>query len=443
MNYYELLNIARDANGSEIKRAYFSAVKLHSPDSDPEGFKAIRIAYETLSDPKKRAGYDAWFTAPDDIQNELLAARELIRENKFKQALEFLTGLNGKNPDSRDAKRLLAEALWRMKKSGKAEKLCGELLKENPSDCETLLLCARIASSRGHIVKAGDYLNGAVKAAPLNPKAWIEYMHFALHYDESTRRVSNIFERAMELSPDMFLDDYFLYLAGTYKESEPDLFTAKEPLKYFYKFAECFIADKNHDENLYRKLMGFIELVAGKNELVPFIEKILPALENSRHRRNDDEETFKHIQTAVVVNKLRSDKRIHAILADLTEFLLDGDGDKNEKLGMECFIVFHIAVLRPSIKTLRSEYPECFKLNQAFYLDVLNERKTEFLTDKYFAIYKRLKFPENDEMDDGEFYDDFDETEEEMKPFVREAPKTGRNDPCPCGSGKKYKKCCG
>ncbi len=25
----------------------------------------------------------------------------------------------------------------------------------------------------------------------------------------------------------------------------------------------------------------------------------------------------------------------------------------------------------------------------------------------------------------------------------REGPKIGRNDPCPCGSGKKYKKCCG
>ena len=24
-----------------------------------------------------------------------------------------------------------------------------------------------------------------------------------------------------------------------------------------------------------------------------------------------------------------------------------------------------------------------------------------------------------------------------------EAQKIGRNDPCPCGSGKKYKKCCG
>jgi preprotein translocase subunit SecA len=26
--------------------------------------------------------------------------------------------------------------------------------------------------------------------------------------------------------------------------------------------------------------------------------------------------------------------------------------------------------------------------------------------------------------------------------FVRTSPKVGRNDPCPCGSGKKHKKCC-
>ena len=28
-------------------------------------------------------------------------------------------------------------------------------------------------------------------------------------------------------------------------------------------------------------------------------------------------------------------------------------------------------------------------------------------------------------------------------PVRREAPRTGRNDPCPCGSGRKFKKCCG
>lgn len=36
------------------------------------------------------------------------------------------------------------------------------------------------------------------------------------------------------------------------------------------------------------------------------------------------------------------------------------------------------------------------------------------------------------------------ETKEAPKvPIKRETPKVGRNDPCPCGSGKKYKNCCG
>lgn len=41
--------------------------------------------------------------------------------------------------------------------------------------------------------------------------------------------------------------------------------------------------------------------------------------------------------------------------------------------------------------------------------------------------------------------DIFSESPEEIKkePVRRAMPKVGRNDPCPCGSGKKYKKCCG
>ena len=28
-------------------------------------------------------------------------------------------------------------------------------------------------------------------------------------------------------------------------------------------------------------------------------------------------------------------------------------------------------------------------------------------------------------------------------PYIRQMPKVGRNEPCPCGSGKKYKRCHG
>jgi hypothetical protein len=48
----------------------------------------------------------------------------------------------------------------------------------------------------------------------------------------------------------------------------------------------------------------------------------------------------------------------------------------------------------------------------------------------------RFSFHQQEERDFQSFWD-------EQEPYTREEPKIGRNDPCPCGSGKKYKKCCG
>lgn len=39
--------------------------------------------------------------------------------------------------------------------------------------------------------------------------------------------------------------------------------------------------------------------------------------------------------------------------------------------------------------------------------------------------------------------EDDEQEDDSEKPFIREGHKVGRNDPCPCGSGKKYKQCCG
>jgi hypothetical protein len=50
------------------------------------------------------------------------------------------------------------------------------------------------------------------------------------------------------------------------------------------------------------------------------------------------------------------------------------------------------------------------------------------------------EYDEEDEDDDDE---DDDEDDVVIETYVRPEPKVGRNDPCPCGSGKKYKKCHG
>ncbi|MBT7608480.1 MAG: YchJ family protein [Bacteriovoracaceae bacterium] len=43
--------------------------------------------------------------------------------------------------------------------------------------------------------------------------------------------------------------------------------------------------------------------------------------------------------------------------------------------------------------------------------------------------------------EDGKWY--FHDGKTENQPFARSGVKVGRNDPCICGSGKKFKKCCG
>ena len=40
-------------------------------------------------------------------------------------------------------------------------------------------------------------------------------------------------------------------------------------------------------------------------------------------------------------------------------------------------------------------------------------------------------------------YDRMSESQQRTVSQVKKSSKVGRNDPCPCGSGKKYKKCCG
>lgn len=70
----------------------------------------------------------------------------------------------------------------------------------------------------------------------------------------------------------------------------------------------------------------------------------------------------------------------------------------------------------------------------------VNEMKpylaTQRLLEKFLLLYAELhnttRMPEN-----------YGHTPEKLFESERIKRTVGRNDPCPCGSGKKYKKCCG
>jgi hypothetical protein len=58
---------------------------------------------------------------------------------------------------------------------------------------------------------------------------------------------------------------------------------------------------------------------------------------------------------------------------------------------------------------------------------------------KELANWAMFEAPREDTYDDV----NFPFWQADGLPYERTLPKTGRNDPCPCSSGKKFKKCCG
>lgn len=66
---------------------------------------------------------------------------------------------------------------------------------------------------------------------------------------------------------------------------------------------------------------------------------------------------------------------------------------------------------------------------------VEKQRRAEAAHTMQFQHDQISAYANDEEPDDGEM--------EKVVPFKRDEPKVGRNDPCPCGSGKKFKQCHG
>jgi preprotein translocase subunit SecA len=74
----------------------------------------------------------------------------------------------------------------------------------------------------------------------------------------------------------------------------------------------------------------------------------------------------------------------------------------------------------------------------------------ERIKEETLGIMFRIQLAEPDSLQDMQrsqeqdlVFSGSDATPPKKKPAKRQRKKVGRNDPCPCGSGKKYKKCHG
>ena len=91
------------------------------------------------------------------------------------------------------------------------------------------------------------------------------------------------------------------------------------------------------------------------------------------------------------------------------------------------------------------------KLEEPFDMETLAEDTKVCINIDFEKLYKLMieykaehlsNLPQWDGIYDAETRKHFALEQKKSKTIVK-GEKIGRNDPCPCGSGKKYKKCCG
>ena len=104
----------------------------------------------------------------------------------------------------------------------------------------------------------------------------------------------------------------------------------------------------------------------------------------------------------------------------------------------------------PQLDIIENEYQEYYAGIKEFAQKLRKNDNLEYIKSRLLKDYVRM----SEECDGGFYFEKYPEEKiastgrlvydgSNEVPYVRGNKKIGRNDPCPCGSGKKYKQCCG
>lgn len=157
------------------------------------------------------------------------------------------------------------------------------------------------------------------------------------------------------------------------------------------------------------------------------------------------------LEEYALTNIIDRKKIIHEY-ANLLSFFLEKKNDENilDTLMVADFISFLVGL------KAEEHYPLIEKMYEEELVSIMSigtfkevidfkknyPQKEPDEIDTIYEIYDEIfdwSFNNDDDSTDDDYYDDSDY--EEIQP-IRVEPKIGRNDNCPCGSGKKFKKCC-
>ncbi|MDR3334061.1 MAG: DnaJ domain-containing protein [Treponema sp.] len=431
-NYYEVLGIEKTADFQQIKRAYFGLVRQYPPERFPEEFKELRAAYETLSDGQKRAEYDEIGGLPEPVVKLFQQAQKSNRMGMHAQASDMYRIILKRNPELTKVQVEYAWSLEAEGKKGKATEVFEALYKQEPANFRYALELAHAYNNRSWRRKAITQYWRTLEIDNSSGEWWVSLIscHAEVEEWEEAKRICR-------------------QAVATVKEKNH----SSIPL-YTYAFVFCAPDDKAAAEGYLQTILALIrEGPPDKTEntemavfqlmesilhfdlirLFPYIQEMVDLLPYTNDLfRNHLEEAKRYFEIETLEEKGFSD-----LFYDLFITLHGGDDsedDQRELMAMEMVILSEKDRYCPQLLRLKKEYPQLYALHETFFNEVLRTRNPEKMLYQRSKVFSKFK--------PTDFQDD-EESEFEVQTVHRTEPKIGRNDPCPCGSGKKYKKCCG
>jgi preprotein translocase subunit SecA len=142
---------------------------------------------------------------------------------------------------------------------------------------------------------------------------------------------------------------------------------------------------------------------------------------------------MRNLERWIMLNNVDQQWKGHLLALDhLKEGIgLRGYGQKDPlvEYKRESFYLFNEMLDRIDTETVRYLFNLQVQMNTTIEQELLERRRRQRRGRVAFTKANEAAFAAGEE--------------EQAKPVRHKGPRVGRNDPCPCGSGKKYKKCCG
>lgn len=452
-NYYDVLGIDQKASQIKIKKAYFGLVRKYPPDHYPDKFMEIREAYEALSNEETRREYDDTIILSPILKAEFEYSRKAFREGDLKTAIKGFEAVVKREPDSFLAQDLLGQAYLANGNSVKAIRMFEKLTRKFPDNASFMGHLAESYLDRGWHNRARDAYEKAVKLDEDNIAFWLGWSETYRIADEFEGQ-RHILYKALDKAKEGHWDSIDIYMHIILNDIfRGDMEDTEEHLAQLTDLVEDRVDIRDVIGVSLAELSDKLFSTGWPEMAIIIADHALQLLPEDNETEDLRKKINLLINTHNIMDEFTSDEDIHEDVKHLVAMkaipdYLEDAGIPGDVLCLmvQALIASELQIYLPSIHIIKERYPKIYEMEKDFFESLKNPRKRKSLrrrADKAYREYGDLL--ESFKGDDG-FEDSFDNDYdffEVQQPFVREHPKVGRNDPCPCGSGKKYKRCCG